>query len=409
MNSISLAISLLRLGDLLMHGHVLKALSKEKNSQISLLTHPFYDSISFLFPFIDKVYLLERESCQHSLGEPNLNKIWPLHHIEALLEKINSVSYQTAIDLTHTEHSFRWLTFIDAKEKVGVCYDKLLKHKSLIAPNPYLTYLHSTPQSQYHFIDLFKQALKLPLEPLPKATLRSPHKPKIILQTLTSDPKKNWPMTNWKKLIPLILDFVPNSEIQILTSKAEHPKVDAAFGDLSWSGLCDILCTTLQETYTLLKSASVLISLDTAIKHLATWSETPIIELAIGSSNPFETGAYQEDAIILCPQVSCAPCRHSSACSQKEFLCHSEITPELVLKSLLNLLLAHNPKCSNSKMFYPTDQFHQEHLESLNANVNIYKVKQNKSGWFMLTKPNLSPIEDQNNARRDQKPFEACY
>lgn len=393
-----LAISLLRLGDLLMHGHVLKSLAHEKNTTISILTHPFFSSIRFLFPFIDNAYLFEREWSQKSIGESHLSKSWAFVHIEKLLEKINSASFHLAIDLTHTEHSFRWLTFIEAQVKIGVSYNQQLNSKKLTTPNTFLNYLHSSSQSQYHFIDLFKKSLGLTLGPLPKGSYKKTRQPILILQTITSDIKKNWPIKAWKKLIEMLHQSLPESQIQIITSASDRSLIENAFKDLSDKGYCQIICTTLQETYSLLKKAHLLVTLDTAIKHLATWSGTPIIEISLGSSNPHETGAYQNEAIILNSKLPCSPCRHSLPCSMSEFICHYGITPELVLNTILDKLSVSTGMNFNSHRI----DFNQSQYST----TVIYKVKQNEGGWFTLTSPETMDTEGIQHARRNQKSFE---
>lgn len=369
-----------------MHGLALKSWKNLQKEPLHLLTHPFYKQVDFLFSFIDKVYLFERDFCQKSIGKTFYNKIAPLEHIEQLLNQLNHENFESIIDLSQSDTSSRWMSFIDAKNKLGVCYDSTRTQRKMASTNPYMIQLHQSPSSPYHFNDLFKKSLGLPLESLPHAQQRwkeSPHpstwqspssneKPIILLQTLSSDVKKNWPPQYWRKLIQLLSEAYPEYQLILLASPSEHLLIENNFGDLS--SRLRIQCTTIVETYYLLQKAHLLITLDTAIKHLAVWTQTPIVELALGSSNPQETGAYQNEALILKSTTSCSPCRHSLSCPYPNFPCHETIRPMDVIHAV-HLKL---------------ERLSIRQLNEINPSIlnKIYAVSQNREGWFKLNSIN---------------------
>ncbi len=381
-----LALSLLRLGDLIMHAHVLKAMSEQQNTKITLLTHPFFKTIDFLFPYLNDVLYFEREYCQYSIGESTLNKSWPFLHIQSLLLELNKQRFDLLVDLTQTDTSARWTRFINATHKIGVTYDAPLTKKIFCSENPFIRYLHTNPSSEVHFIDLFKRSLGLTLTPLPTSDSASNRSKLIVLQTLTSDVKKNWPLSHWKLLIEHMTSDFPGYQLVVLASPGEYNLLREQLGRLPFG--CEIICTTMRETQDLLKKAQLLVTLDTAIKHLATWTQTPIIEVALGSSNPKETGAYQEGAWILKPSVPCNPCSHSQKCTQAHFICQNAITVQHLQNAMLSKLTGdhtHRPEC-------------------------IQVVEQTKEGWW-----SLQPISQNQNltkdyhAGRNQKSIETHY
>lgn len=398
-----LFVSLHRLGDLIMHAHVLKAFKEETGHSISLLTHSFFKQVPFLFPFIDEVFIFERELCQRSIGESELNKVWPYYHITELLNKINIQHYDKVIDLSQSETSSRWMTFINAPCKTGVAYNHEQTVKAHCSENVWMRYLHTFSSSQIHFIDLFKKALNLTLSSLPQAVSiqHKEHNKRIVFQTLSSDAKKNWPTFKWIQLIQKVQKEFPDYELIILASSSEWQLLQKSFSDIAPS--VQVLNASISEVFALLKEASLLITLDTAIKHLATWAGTPIVELALGSSNPKETGAYQEGALILHPQISCSPCRHSNACSQSSFLCHEDLSVNSVLLAVqLQLQI---PGDFKNKNYNPV-------IYSLLSGVNenlltpIHYVHTSPGGWW-----SAQPIQKMENqdARRNQKPIEINY
>ncbi|MEY4617076.1 MAG: hypothetical protein RJB66_2036 [Pseudomonadota bacterium] len=379
----TLAISLLRLGDLFCHAHVLKALSEQRNESITLLTHPFYQQVEFLFPFVEEAVLFKREQCQYSIGENYYNKIWPFEHIASLLNDLNKESFTTIADLTQTETSARWLTYLRGQNKIGVQYDVSLRKKEFCSDNIFIKYLHSNKSSERNFIDIFKRSLGLHLTALPQS--ENSREQLVVFQTLTSDPKKNWPLESWRKVIVETANQLSEFRLIILSSPSEEKILKAAFQGLPLN--CEIATTDLRETYNLLKSASLLVSGDTAIKHLGTITKTPIIEIAVGSSNPRETGAYQEGAWIIEGSSPCSPCRHSSQCSQPGFLCHSTISPELVTNAIINRLSSNN-----------------SHALKRDQNLFLEKIKtvhQNHEGWWTL-KPLIEKSEERYAGRRKE-------
>ena len=381
----TLAVSLHRLGDLIMHAHVLKALKEETGESISLLTHSFFKQVAFLFPFIDHVYIFERDFCQKSIGESHFNKTWPYHHIKELLENINIKNFDRVIDLSQSETSSRWMTLIEAKHKIGVAYNSDKTKKVHCSDNSWIRNLHAIPQSRNHFIDVFKKSLNLALLPLPRAfRQRDINKKRIVFQTLSSDVKKNWPVVKWIQLIQKVLKEFPELELIILSSPSELNQLQQNFSCFAHS--VQVLNTSIQETHALLKSSSLLVTLDTAIKHLATWTGTPIIELALGSSNPNETGAYQEGAMILKSRVPCAPCRHSSSCSQSTFICHENLSVESVFVAI-QLQLHLQLECEN-KPFVEKNEKSKIINRILSGVINkslltpIHYVHSSEDGWW---------------------------
>lgn len=361
-----LVVSLHRLGDLLMHGHVIKSLQEEKRASITLFTHPFFKSVEFLFPFLSETIIFEREHCQKSIGEDYFNRTWPFEHIKRTLAALNKVPFDLLIDLSQTETSARWVSFIAAKQKIGVSYDKALAKKHLCDSNPYITYLHKNSRSRFHFIDLFKRSLGLPIRSLPTAVSPTNDSRIIVFQILTSDKKKNWPLFRWQRLFADLAQALPDYSFQILASPREYDDLHRYLAPLP-ERFC-IKSASIQEAYSLLQKSKLLVTLDTAIKHLATWSQTPILELALGSSNPDETGAYQSGAWIIAANVACSPCRHSQDCNQTTFICHDVISSELIVNAILAKISSLN-----------RDKLDSEHASFLE---HIKQVYQTESGWW---------------------------
>jgi hypothetical protein len=80
----------------------------------------------------------------------------------------------------------------------------------------------------------------------------------------------------------------------------------------------------------LLNRADLLITGDTSIKHLAASTACKVVELCLGSSDWRRTGIFKDDSLIIAGRTACAPCSHSSACTQTAHLCAVPVTAEVV-------------------------------------------------------------------------------
>jgi hypothetical protein len=282
------------------------------------------------------------------------------------------------------------MSFLESTQKTGVRYNLSLKKKEFCSDNQWIQYLHYTRQSKMHFNDLFKKALNLNLNGLPEVSVRS-HQSKIILfQTLTSDKKKNWPVAQWKQLMLKLLSEYPQYDYRILVSPDDLLQLKAEYSTLLDS--VTLACTNMEESFELLKKSHLLITLDTAMKHLATWAGVPIIELVLGSSNPSETGAYQNGALILKSKVECAPCRHSNDCSQSQFLCHQDLSVESVFEAV--------------RLQLQFQLYFQSHLKSMSHCVDAeVSLQQSSVQRISIRKDYLKSIVESHEQKELLKPI----
>ena len=197
-----------------------------------------------------------------------------------------------------------------------------------------------TRSQVFHFVDCFAKSFGIQdfifndsLENIgaAKDILQQYHlsaKQYTCFQLCTSDTKKELSAQQNIDLLEHFMNINTDTQVVVLCAPNEVDKLKYIVdyfesghnGDNHNSNLSLISCT-FAEAYALLKNAKGLFSLDTSIKHLAANIATPIVELAIGSSNPYETAAYSENNLVLQANLACHPCSHSSACSKQSHEC----------------------------------------------------------------------------------------
>lgn len=167
-------------------------------------------------------------------------------------------------------------------------------------------------------------------QPSPELPIEERREAKVVvLQALTSDAKKNWPLDRWRALA------------HGLRAKGYAPLAIAAPGEreilektFQGTGV-ETRVTDLAETLELLRNAALLISGDTAILHLAGEARVPTLALYLGSANARKTAPRLQDAWILSAKTACFPCDHRAACSRPRHQCAEELSVDQVLRPAL--------------------------------------------------------------------------
>jgi ADP-heptose:LPS heptosyltransferase len=350
----TLIISLLRLGDLVMISGIIRKFA-EQGKKIDLLVHREVRQLIPLLVGVQKVYEFDRELVQYSVGEQEVPlKLGP-QHLTNLLNSLNKENYDIIYNLTNTHLSAYFMSQIQSFNKVGLNYkfgkfetseqDALLRFNGLKE--------NSLNQSS-HFVDIFSSVCALssqaPFLQMPsfksEMSEKVHSKNTICIQPLTSDEKKNWGFENWKKLVTEL--GLKNENIKILCSQKEYPEVLKQFQDLL-SNQIQIKVLSLSEVLFVLSNSKLLVTGDTAIKHMASAVECSTVEIALGSSKVFETGIYLKNSIVITSNEKCYPCRHSEKCHYKTPICRNSVSPKMVLDAIGIII---NSKNINPKNFF---------------------------------------------------------
>lgn len=321
-----LVLSLLRLGDIIQQGPLLKGLRKKyPAAEIHLLLNRQFTSVErVLDGVVDKYIYFDREALQKGLGEASYNILWSYKQVENLVERLDQESYDIAYNFTHNKLSAYLLGALNISDKRGL-YQEEGRFQGLT--NPWLKYFNDrfsgTQKSLFHYVELLGKAFDIPT---PMTTVLTPKKNSklILLQCLTSDSKKNWGLEKFHQLKRTLEISLIDYEVLVLGAGFERETLLKVFSEK------DLLICDLSEARKHLQNAAVLVTGDTSIKHMAAQTGTPIVEIAIGSSDPVKTSAYSSQTMILKAHVPCAPCGHSQACSQKSHLCAEDVTVEQV-------------------------------------------------------------------------------
>jgi ADP-heptose:LPS heptosyltransferase len=336
-------ISLLRLGDVIMSSVLVDGIKRiHPNAEVHFVINDSTSAADQVLAKVDHFHYFPRSRLQSSILDTESSIVEALDILNDWLLSSHFKDFDLAINLTHNKLSGLLMGLIDSNKKVGLT---LFQDREPQFGSKWFKYLNEcgsqTRLGQFHFADIFMNACELPIlnrkysiqlkDEFPaKESIAPESSGFILLQTLTSDAKKNWGTDSWIEFLAAMkLQFDSKIQFLVLASDSELKTKSEHFKALEDQG-CKIAVTDLQESLSLIRAARLLVSSDTSIKHLATATATPIIELSLGSSNYGFTGVYRDDCVIVQPKSSCSPCRHSGNCFQPQHVCAKDVSPDLV-------------------------------------------------------------------------------
>ena len=345
-----LCVQLLRLGDVLMTAPAMASLSEQfPNAEVDLLVNESSRQAANLIPNLSKIFEFPRNQIQKLTSDPDQSVLAPCFVVESLLNQLNARDYDLVVNFTQNKLSARICSHLNCDEILGVCFESDCR---VSFGSPWYRYIdqHIAAGGQPHFnySDVFRfsvggnsdynnielKSLELKNTMIQKI-LSEDVETRVCLQMFSSDIKKNWPKQS-------VVDFVrwfsrsnPGVQFVFLSAPNESEQTSDVVAEIQSLGANAVAAVcSLSEALELIKASQLLITVDTAIKHLAQATETKVVELALGSSEPQLTGAVRSEQLIVQAQVTCSPCEHSSDCPFESFYCQGQMSGD-VLFSLI--------------------------------------------------------------------------
>ncbi|HQS58412.1 MAG: lipopolysaccharide heptosyltransferase II [Gallionellales bacterium 35-53-114] len=143
-------------------------------------------------------------------------------------------------------------------------------------------------------------------------------------------PAKRWPIPYFAELAQHLQQ--QGYAVWIVGSRKEQEIGDkiVALGNLSTRNLCG--STSLGDAISLLSCASLVVSNDSGLMHIAAALDRPMLAL-YGSSSPGFTPPLSQQAQILKIDIACSPC-FKRECPLGHFKCMKNLTPQMVAEHI---------------------------------------------------------------------------
>lgn len=317
-----LVLSLLRIGDFFQHLRLIDDLRlKYPKAQIEILVNegiPVPESLKTDFKFI----FFPRQKIQQALTSSQEHSLKALQILERFFSELNEEAYFHIVDLTHTKLSYNVFRDLAGSKEWG---PKPLFHH-------YLNETIEQPLLKRSLVQTIGQWQGLRACSRHHHSVSNQHPCEVLFQVCTSDPKKDWPISHWQWLSEQLTDM--KVSWRVICAPFEIEKIKSHFPtDRIWVCGFDELAVPFSS------GEYLLVSGDTSVLHWASVFEAPSLGLFVGSANVLETFPLTEGARLLSPRTKCWPCRHSQNCSQSNFFCHEDISPQHVLEQI-NVMLS---------------------------------------------------------------------
>lgn len=339
-----LVINLMRLGDLVQTGPVLRRLHQEyPGSRVSLLVMDLFAPTVSLLPGVDRLLIFPSTRLAALLEQPSG---WPeaASHLVRWLKEHIPRRPDLVINLTPT-----WLGSIlayltGAPEIRGIAVNS---GRELVTRPAWASYTLIVSRARwanpFNLVDLFVREAGLAPDgaglevQVPEAATREvraalrrlaiPKDAALVgLLPGASQPERCWPAASFARTAALLLKNRP-CHFFLLGSAQEAPLGEAILRELPRGAVTSLLGQTtppLLAAY--LKGLNLLITNDTGPMHLAAAVGTLTLALFLASARVQDTGPVGAGHVILEPHLPCHPCL--SPCPRP--LCHQTVSPEVV-------------------------------------------------------------------------------
>ncbi|MEZ0392707.1 MAG: glycosyltransferase family 9 protein, partial [Pseudobdellovibrionaceae bacterium] len=148
--------------------------------------------------------------------------------------------------------------------------------------------------------------------------------------------QKEWPRESWLELFRHLQN--ENYKVVLTGSPSDQARLEQLFSLQDLKGIqVQVGKCSLEETKNLLAQASLVISVNTGIMHLAASLDAPMIALH-GPTDPRRWGPVSSASLVLQSQLPCSPCLNLGfeyACPRND--CMKNITVSQVLKAVHQL------------------------------------------------------------------------
>ena len=260
-----LALSLLRLGDVIMHRHLLRSLhAKYGPCEIDLTLNDSVLRSQPRLPEAQKLIAFPRESLQLLLGVNERPILRAIAELEEWIQQVSVQNYDLVVNLAPTKVSSRLMDCFSAA--------------SSLSP-------HLRASDEGHLIESTARALRLPVPARKPARMRDVRK--IGFQTLTSQASKNWPLENWRKLYDQVSEAFPQVALSVFAAPGEVETLSPFFNAK------DLWVCSWQELENTIDTFDWIVSGDTSVVHLAAEQHVPVLGLYLRdaqSSSPYQIG-----------------------------------------------------------------------------------------------------------------------
>ena len=322
-----LIINLRRLGDVFSTAHLVNSLTANGENHVSLLTYKESSKASAILKNVNQLFEIDRKEIITLKSNKLFSDGFAFEQLFTQISEIKNQEWDQIVNYSNDTVGAYLSSYLkdSAREVVGVHYDS--KRNIVTSSDWQLMFNDVLPIVKYapvHFVDcyhkmlgtnLVKEGIKLNTNPIYNESafnninaVRKSHngdgQSKIIgIQLKTADASKDISESTLHDLIDLIRKNEELIPFLLIAPTADERKMAEEF-NMSHDNELVVVEADLQAMASVLMNIDLLVTPDTAIKHLADLTDTPVLEISLGHAPFLKQGTYSKDSLILTDVLS---------------------------------------------------------------------------------------------------------
>lgn len=318
-----LIINLRRIGDVYSTGHLLNSLSTNKENSVSLLVYKESEKAATNLKNVSSLHVIDRKEIITLKSNKLFSDGFSIERLFNQLQSIRNQKWDEIINYSNDLVGAYICSYLkESSDKlIGVHFNE---NRNVVTNSDWeILFNDVLPSVKYapmHFVDCYHKMIgvksnligeKIITDPAHNATVFSnmstirkslstaESASKIIgLQLKTADANKDIPEETLTQLIQLIRqndEFIP----VVLIAPTEEERKYAAAINQKFNNELVVIEADLRAVASVLMNLDILVTPDTAIKHIADLTETPVLEISLGYAPFLKQGSYSAGSLIL--------------------------------------------------------------------------------------------------------------
>jgi len=322
-----LILNLRRLGDVYSTAHLVNSLTAQGDTSVSLLCYKESSAAAKSLKNVNDVFLIDRKEIITLKTNKLFSDAFALEKLYGQMTVIKDQKWDQVINFSNDPVGTYLASYLESstKDVVGVHYNA---NRNIVTKNDWeLLFNDVLPVAKYaplHFIDCYhkmigvlpnREGVKINtnssyneeafnnLNALRKAQGTEGTTKIIAIQVKTSDTAKDIPEKMIVDLLSLIGQNLHLIPVLLIAPTDEERKAAEAINSHLNNEIVTIEAD-LEAVASVLMNVDMLITPDTAIKHMADLTETPVLEVSLGYAPFLKQGSYSKDSMILTDVLS---------------------------------------------------------------------------------------------------------
>jgi len=368
-----LIINLRRLGDVYTTGHLINSLSKTEGNNVTLLTYKESAKAAKNLKNLSKLYTIDRKEIITLKNNKLFSDGFALEQLFNQLQEIKDQQWDEIVNYSNDVVGAYLCSYLRASTQkvIGVHFNA---ERNVVTGSDWeILFNDVLPVVQYspvHFVDCYHKMIGTDLNregeklitnsahnavafsnmnTIRRGQTGSENTAKIIgIQLKTADASKDIPE---QTVVQLIEEIRKNSElvpVVLIAPVAEERRYASQINERFDNDLV-IIEADLEAVASVMMNIDLLVTPDTAIKHIADLAETPVLEVSLGHSPFLKQGSYSEGSLILTDVIT------DRSFTKSEETSSTNITAQDILASILfhfSKTQSIRPRLSNNVTLY---------------------------------------------------------